>query len=69
MKVYYYKGQYNVVDDDGIETTYTKLKDIHFYETEITEVEVEPGTTKIRRSAFKDCLALKKVTLPDDIKK
>ena len=68
MKIYYNKnGMYKEIDKTGKEIIYKNLDDIPNYEDEITEVEIEEGTTIIKKNAFFNCQALKKVTMSDGI--
>ena len=69
MKVYY-DGKYNkykIKDESGKEIIYENLKDIPYYEGDITEVEIEEGTTTINPDAFYDCESLKKVIIPNSV--
>ena len=49
------------------EKIYSKLKDIPDYQTKITEVEIEPGITKIKDYAFSECKSLKEINFPETL--
>lgn len=51
MKLYY-NGQYKIIDESGDEIIYKYKNNILDFENEITEIEIEPGTTEIERKHF-----------------
>ena len=68
MKLYY-NGNYKIIDDFKKEIIYKNIKDIPDYNTEITEIEIESGTSIIKKDAFSACESLKKITIPDSVTK
>ena len=68
MKLYY-NGQYKIIDESGNEIIYKDKNNILDFENEITEIEIEPGTTEIGRRAFSWFKSLEKVTIPNSVTK
>lgn len=67
MKIYY-NGNYKFIDNEEMETIYYDLENVPNYRYKVTEIEVENGTTKIKKDAFKSCYSLKSIKLPDSLK-